>query len=71
MLLNALIYPGIKTNSQKNSIVAIFHTAVIHFAVAYMNSLEFFIVLGYLTTLDLVIFVLLSWIVDCEEQSYS
>ncbi|KAI6702184.1 hypothetical protein NL676_011320 [Syzygium grande] len=27
VLLNALIYPGIKTNSQKNSIVAIFHTA--------------------------------------------
>ncbi|KAF4403928.1 hypothetical protein CsatB_003899 [Cannabis sativa] len=27
LLLNALIYPGIKTNSQKNSIVAIFHTA--------------------------------------------
>ncbi|KAI3414690.1 RanBD1 domain-containing protein [Psidium guajava] len=26
VLLNALIYPGIKTNSQKNSIVAIFHT---------------------------------------------
>ncbi|KAF8032956.1 hypothetical protein BT93_D1748 [Corymbia citriodora subsp. variegata] len=27
VLLNALIYPGIKTNSQKTSIVAIFHTA--------------------------------------------
>ncbi|KAL5552157.1 hypothetical protein UlMin_002333 [Ulmus minor] len=27
LLLNALLYPGIKTNSQKNSIVAIFHTA--------------------------------------------
>ncbi|XP_020539651.1 nucleoporin NUP152 isoform X2 [Jatropha curcas] len=27
VLLNALLYPGIKTNSQKNSIVAIFHTA--------------------------------------------
>ncbi|PON67612.1 Talin [Trema orientale] len=26
LLLNALIYPGIKTNSRKNSIVAIFHT---------------------------------------------
>lgn len=30
LLLNALLYPGIKTNSQKNSIVAIFHTAVIN-----------------------------------------
>ncbi|GMP96141.1 hypothetical protein CsSME_00044913 [Camellia sinensis var. sinensis] len=29
VLLNALLYPGIKTNMQKNSIVAIFHTAVI------------------------------------------
>lgn len=28
ILLNALLYPGIKTNQQKNSIVAIFHTAV-------------------------------------------
>ncbi|KAL6986158.1 hypothetical protein U1Q18_019526 [Sarracenia purpurea var. burkii] len=28
ILLNALLYPGIKTNMQKNSIVAIFHTAV-------------------------------------------
>uniref|UniRef100_A0A7N0U2U1 RanBD1 domain-containing protein n=1 Tax=Kalanchoe fedtschenkoi TaxID=63787 RepID=A0A7N0U2U1_KALFE len=28
LLLNALIYPGIKTNLQKNSIVAIFHTSV-------------------------------------------
>lgn len=28
ILLNASIYPGIKTNMQKNSIVAIFHTAV-------------------------------------------
>ncbi|PON57505.1 Talin [Parasponia andersonii] len=27
LLLNASIYPGIKTNSRKNSIVAIFHTA--------------------------------------------
>ncbi|XP_076921186.1 uncharacterized protein LOC143582536 [Bidens hawaiensis] len=27
LLLNALLYPGIKTNLQKNSIVAIFHTA--------------------------------------------
>ncbi|KAK1436197.1 hypothetical protein QVD17_01975 [Tagetes erecta] len=27
LLLNALLYPGIKTNPQKNSIVAIFHTA--------------------------------------------
>ncbi|XP_004143935.1 uncharacterized protein LOC101205107 [Cucumis sativus] len=27
LLLNALIYPGIKTNIQKNSIVAIFHTS--------------------------------------------
>ncbi|KAA0042801.1 hypothetical protein IC582_022318 [Cucumis melo] len=27
LLLNALIYPGIKTNTQKNSIVAIFHTS--------------------------------------------
>ncbi|CAL5356079.1 unnamed protein product [Camellia sinensis] len=27
VLLNALLYPGIKTNMQKNSIVAIFHTA--------------------------------------------
>ncbi|XAR70346.1 hypothetical protein NMG60_11027170 [Bertholletia excelsa] len=27
LLLNALLYPGIKTNVQKNSIVAIFHTA--------------------------------------------
>ncbi|XP_028107593.1 uncharacterized protein LOC114306526 isoform X1 [Camellia sinensis] len=26
VLLNALLYPGIKTNTQKNSIVAIFHT---------------------------------------------
>ncbi|KAL6501639.1 hypothetical protein OROGR_026772 [Orobanche gracilis] len=26
VLLNALIYPGIKTNVQKNSVVAIFHT---------------------------------------------
>lgn len=26
LLLNALLYPGIKTNTQKNSIVAIFHT---------------------------------------------
>nr|XP_017231300.1 PREDICTED: uncharacterized protein LOC108205754 [Daucus carota subsp. sativus] len=25
--LNALLYPGIKTNMQKNSIVAIFHTS--------------------------------------------
>ncbi|XP_076902626.1 uncharacterized protein LOC143557437 [Bidens hawaiensis] len=27
LMLNALLYPGIKTNLQKNSIVAIFHTA--------------------------------------------
>ncbi|KAK9276219.1 hypothetical protein L1049_005750 [Liquidambar formosana] len=27
LLLNALIYPGIKTNLQKNSVVAIFHTS--------------------------------------------
>ncbi|KAG6685141.1 hypothetical protein I3843_12G098300 [Carya illinoinensis] len=27
LLLNALIYPGIKTNLQKNSLVAIFHTS--------------------------------------------
>ncbi|XP_021647145.2 uncharacterized protein LOC110640223 isoform X2 [Hevea brasiliensis] len=27
VLLNALLYPGIKTNAQKNSLVAIFHTA--------------------------------------------
>ncbi|KDO63575.1 hypothetical protein CISIN_1g0289971mg, partial [Citrus sinensis] len=27
VLLNALLYPGIKTNLQKNSIVAIFHTS--------------------------------------------
>ncbi|KAJ7003984.1 hypothetical protein NC653_009003 [Populus alba x Populus x berolinensis] len=27
VLLNALLYPGIKTNPQKNSLVAIFHTA--------------------------------------------
>ncbi|KAG8662137.1 uncharacterized protein LOC110617386 isoform X2 [Manihot esculenta] len=27
VLLNALLYPGIKTNTQKNSLVAIFHTA--------------------------------------------
>ncbi|KAF9689395.1 hypothetical protein SADUNF_Sadunf01G0087800 [Salix dunnii] len=27
VLLNALLYPGIKTNLQKNSLVAIFHTA--------------------------------------------
>ncbi|KAJ7952382.1 Nuclear pore complex protein like [Quillaja saponaria] len=27
LLLNALLYPGIKTNSQKNSLVAIFHTS--------------------------------------------
>ncbi|KAL8216668.1 hypothetical protein R6Q57_023505 [Mikania cordata] len=27
LVLNALLYPGIKTNLQKNSIVAIFHTA--------------------------------------------
>ncbi|KAL9328667.1 hypothetical protein ACSQ67_003670 [Phaseolus vulgaris] len=27
ILLNALLYPGIKTNPQKNSLVAIFHTA--------------------------------------------
>ncbi|XP_040986728.1 uncharacterized protein LOC121234724 isoform X1 [Juglans microcarpa x Juglans regia] len=27
LLLNALLYPGIKTNLQKNSIVAIFHTS--------------------------------------------
>lgn len=27
VLLNALIYPGIKTNLQKNSVVAIFHTS--------------------------------------------
>lgn len=27
ILLNALLYPGIKTNMQKNSIVAIFHTS--------------------------------------------
>ncbi|KAL3818121.1 hypothetical protein ACJIZ3_004026 [Penstemon smallii] len=27
VLLNALLYPGIKTNKQKNSIVAIFHTS--------------------------------------------
>jgi hypothetical protein len=31
VLLNALLYPGIKTNPQKNSLVAIFHTAVMHF----------------------------------------
>lgn len=30
VLLNALLYPGIKTNLQKNSIVAIFHTSVNH-----------------------------------------
>lgn len=29
MQLNALLYSGIKTNLQKNSIVAIFHTMVI------------------------------------------
>ncbi|XWS61836.1 hypothetical protein CRYUN_Cryun07bG0159500 [Craigia yunnanensis] len=27
VLLNALLYPGIKTNAQKNSLVAIFHTS--------------------------------------------
>ncbi|KZV45308.1 hypothetical protein F511_04046 [Dorcoceras hygrometricum] len=27
VLLNALLYPGIKTNTQKNSVVAIFHTS--------------------------------------------
>ncbi|XP_022159553.1 uncharacterized protein LOC111025936 isoform X2 [Momordica charantia] len=27
LLLNALLYPGIKTNTQKNSLVAIFHTS--------------------------------------------
>ncbi|KAK4590883.1 hypothetical protein RGQ29_021182 [Quercus rubra] len=27
LLLNALLYPGIKTNLQKNSVVAIFHTS--------------------------------------------
>ncbi|XP_010540575.1 PREDICTED: uncharacterized protein LOC104814292 isoform X2 [Tarenaya hassleriana] len=27
LLLNALLYPGIKTNAQKNSLVAIFHTS--------------------------------------------
>ncbi|KAL0329715.1 UNVERIFIED_CONTAM: hypothetical protein Sradi_4958200 [Sesamum radiatum] len=26
VLLNALLYPGIKTNMQKNAVVAIFHT---------------------------------------------
>ncbi|KAG8659276.1 hypothetical protein MANES_02G028100v8 [Manihot esculenta] len=31
VLLNALLYPGIKTNAQKNSLVAIFHTAVTRF----------------------------------------
>lgn len=41
VLLNALIYPGIKTTTQKNSIVAIFHTAVI-----YIDS-EFCIVTNY------------------------
>lgn len=28
ILLNALLYPGIKTNLQKNSLVTIFHTSV-------------------------------------------
>jgi hypothetical protein len=28
LLLNALLYPGIKTNLQKNSVVAIFHSLV-------------------------------------------
>lgn len=30
LLLNALLYPGIRTNLQKNSLVAIFHTSVKH-----------------------------------------
>lgn len=29
LLLNASLYPGIKTNLQKNAVVAIFHTSVI------------------------------------------
>lgn len=36
ILLNALLYQGIKTNLQKNSIVAIFHTSVIRLNQNYL-----------------------------------
>lgn len=37
VLLNALLYPGIKMIAQKNSVVAIFHTSVIHMEVKYLD----------------------------------
>ncbi|KAH8521866.1 hypothetical protein H0E87_002775 [Populus deltoides] len=40
VLLNALLYPGIKTNPQKNSLVAIFHTAVMRFNSLYWHFYE-------------------------------
>lgn len=36
VLLNALLYPGIKTNPQKNSLVAIFHTSVTNVKAKYI-----------------------------------
>ena len=40
MLLNALLYPGIKTSAQKNSLVAIFHTSVIYLKAKYLDILD-------------------------------
>ena len=41
MLLNALLYPGIKTSAHKNSLVAIFHTSVIYLKAKYLDILNF------------------------------
>ncbi|MBA0853049.1 hypothetical protein Goshw_012836, partial [Gossypium schwendimanii] len=40
VLLNALLYPGIKTSAQKNSVVAIFHTSLIHMEVKYLDLFD-------------------------------
>ncbi|XWS48983.1 hypothetical protein CRYUN_Cryun13aG0124500 [Craigia yunnanensis] len=39
-LLNALLYPGIKTSAQKNSLVAIFHTSSIYLKAKYLDILD-------------------------------
>lgn len=55
LLLNALLYPGIKTNMpQKNAVVAIFHTSVMHL-IFFMFDFVFvlsFIMIGILRDLD-------------------
>lgn len=44
VVLNALLYPGIKTGKQKNNVVAIFHTSVIH---SHIVSFWFYVCFGH------------------------